>query len=150
MLNRNFIFLSVCLCLFATFGCGGGDGVKRHDVSGTATFAAAEIRYGEVYFYPDKGPEGYAIIRDGKYDTSLEGGQGVVDGNHRIVVTAYPSEPLVASEDETVASEASSAPIFVNYELTGDLSGGNFDIQVPEDAEGFGIGPAKKTPSNDP
>ncbi len=66
-------------------GCGdGGDSTKRFDVSGAVTFDGKPVPSGTILFEPDsgnRGPAGFAQIRDGKYDTSV-GGKGTVGGPH--------------------------------------------------------------------
>ena len=129
------LLLCVGLSILAV-GCGGGDNGGRHRLAGTATFGGEPIAYGAVEFKPASGPMGSAVIRDGEFDTELEG-EGVISGEHQILVTGYTEEPVV-SDDETEDVEE-VPPLFVHYELNGDLSGDSFHIVVPKDAEGFGV-----------
>jgi hypothetical protein len=121
-----------------TLGCGGDTG-GRIDIEGTATFNGLPIPFGDVMLLPDqeqghKGPAGTATITDGKYSTALDG-QGVVPGPHILRITAYPMMPI-ASENELEETLAVD-PLFIDYTMTADISGPNFDIVVPADAEGF-------------
>jgi hypothetical protein len=118
------------LCAATLAGCGGGD--ERRSLSGTVTFNGQPVVFGEVVFRPEKGPEGSATIREGKFDTALESGRGVIPGPNRMFVTGYESEPISIG-DET-ADVGLSLPIFINYEMKADISGSTYDIVVPSDA----------------
>ncbi len=55
-------------------GCGAGNEPKTYHVSGTVTFAGKPVPVGTILFVPDagkanRGPTGYAVIREGKFDT---------------------------------------------------------------------------------
>lgn len=131
--------LSSLLCL-VLLGCGGGDGVNRVHVSGTATFDGQPIVYGHVNFMPDAGhtaPPGFAEIIDGKYDTAEVNGRGIVEGPHLVRVTAYPSALPETGEDETAETEE-VPPLFVNYELKVDLKAPSYGIDVPAEAAAKG------------
>jgi hypothetical protein len=117
--------ISACLV-----GCGSGD--SRLPLTGTVTFNGQPLVFGEVVFRPEKGPEGSATIRDGKFDTALESGQGITRGQNRLLVTGYESEPIPIA-DETVNIET-SPPLFINYEMQADISGSTYDIVVPAEA----------------
>lgn len=138
----------ILLALFV--GCGNG-GVERHNISGTATFDGQPIVYGQVEFISKHGqgvdaPSGTAGIRDGKYDTSIDG-QGVVAGPYELLVTAYPTK-LPETDDET-SEVAEVEPIFFNYAIEATLTPPTFNIEVPPDAEGHGLGGSSKR-RNDP
>ena len=68
-LDWRFSMLALCLV-----GCG----PTSAEISGTVTFDGKPIPRGRIYFSPDAarnndGPQGFAEIRDGKYDTRLNG-----------------------------------------------------------------------------
>lgn len=82
-------------------GCGGKvEGPARFDVSGTVTYASKPVPAGSILFEPDKGnkgPAGYAKIKDGKYDTKNDGA-GTVGGSHTVRIVcldgvAKPDSP---------------------------------------------------------
>src|SRR5688572_24253862 len=81
----------MCLSLVA-FAAGCADGEpRRFRLSGNANVDGKAIPYGEVLFTPDgarqnSGPQGIAIIRDGKFDTALDG-QGIAGGPTVVRVT---------------------------------------------------------------
>lgn len=119
------------LSLATWTGCGGNaGGPERYDVSGTVTFAGKPVPYGQITFDPDaskgnSGPQGYANIRDGKYDTSSSGGRGVIGGPHRLLISGF--DRLSANEDDP------ATPLFPQYSLSLDLpkKDSTQDIDVP-------------------
>ena len=115
-------FAAVFACLAAgglmATGCG-KDGMELHDVSGSVTFQGQPVPAGTVMFQPDaskgvSGPAGLAIIRDGKYDTSAEGGKGVVGGSHLVRIIGLDGKNVDDMSPE-------GAPLFPDYEATVDL-----------------------------
>jgi len=117
---------------FGSVGCGGGPTLYR--VSGKATFAGNPIPVGKIYFMPDgakenTGAPGFAEIRDGKYDTSASGGQGV--GGGPMIVKIEGNNGAGSTDDNNVAQ-----PLFPPYETTADLpkSSTTKDFDVPADA----------------
>lgn len=121
-------------------GCGRGDGVKRTDISGSATFAGSPIVYGTIEFIPDEkkgnsGPTGAAEIINGKYNTKEKGGRGVVKGPHHVRITAYSEAPKPNNDETKVVPQPE--PLFVGYLLEADLGSPTQDFNVPEGAKGF-------------
>ena len=119
---------ALALAALALFACGllgcGGKGENRHRLSGEAEFDGRPIAYGDVLFTPDgakgnKGPQGIAPIRGGKYDTSAAGGKGIAGGPTVIRVTGFESE---------------GGKLWCEYEWSVDLprEGGTFKIEVPK------------------
>ncbi|MCA9033733.1 MAG: hypothetical protein KDA91_01325 [Planctomycetaceae bacterium] len=132
----HFLFFAVI-----AIGCGGG--LKVNDLSGDVRFDGKPIVYGQIEFIPkanlsDENPTGVAEIVDGKFDTSLEGGKGVLFGSHTVRVTAYESRPVPASEDETAESE-SQPPICLGYPIEMDIQETTLSIDVPLQAKGFNM-----------
>jgi hypothetical protein len=69
-------------CVFVS-GCG-QSGPAMHHISGSITFDGKPIESGRIDFLPDPekkndGPQGFAFIKSGKYDTRNEG-QGHAGG----------------------------------------------------------------------
>ena len=113
------------LAVGAVVGCG-DDGPKRHRLSGAVTFDGQPIAYGDVLFTPDgakknSGPQGIAQIRDGKYDTALEGGKGVGAGPMVVRVTGFDRQ---------------GGKLLCEVELPADLPAADakHDIDVPKQA----------------
>lgn len=125
-------FSITCLMAFLA-GCGGG--IQRSDIKGNVTFDGQPVVFGEIVFIPEQGPSGTASIVDGEYDTAVDGGQGIVAGPHRVLITGYENE-LLSTGDELAdaGEELNQPPLFLNYEITTDLSPGTKDFQVPAEA----------------
>lgn len=75
------IRLALCAAAVALTGCGKSGEPARYRVSGIVTLDGEPIPFGEVLFTPDaskknSGPQGKAPIKDGKFDTSFDGGLG--------------------------------------------------------------------------
>jgi hypothetical protein len=74
-------------------GCTSETGPKRYRVSGEVRFAGEPVPYGEILFTPDSakgnsGPQGIAIIANGKDDTAGTRAPGVAGGPTVVQVTA--------------------------------------------------------------
>jgi hypothetical protein len=87
-------FVPVVLTLLFA-GCAEPEPV-RHRVSGAATVDGKDIPYGEILFTPNgaqqnSGPQGIAIIRDGKFDTAHEG-KGIAGGPTVVRVTGLTKQ----------------------------------------------------------
>ena len=70
---------------------------KRLRVSGEAFFDGKPIVYGVVLFTPDSslnnsGPQGTAVIRNGKFDTSASEGKGISGGPTIVHVEGFSAE----------------------------------------------------------
>ncbi|MEW4564543.1 hypothetical protein AB1K70_18525 [Bremerella sp. JC770] len=98
--------LTLATCLLA-LGCLSSIGcqTKTSDhfvLSGEATYDGKPIPSGELIFTPDtgqgnKGPQGKARIRDGKFSTE-NNGRGVVGGPHRVELRAFDGVPYEGRE----------------------------------------------------
>lgn len=113
------------LMLIATVGCGVGDQDGRMRLSGSVVYDGQPVPYGDIVFTPDgskgnAGPQGFASIVDGKYDTNGIRGKGVTGGPMCLAVSAF-KEPL-------------GKGIIVETEFNLELpkEGGQFDIVVPK------------------
>lgn len=121
------VLLAACL---AAAGCG-GDGIRRHRVTGKVTFDGAPVPAGTIYFNPDAaaghdGPSGFAAIVDGAFDTRAPRGRGPIGGPHTILVDGH-----VPPEDP--AADAGGKVLFQRFELKKDLpaSDSTLDVDVP-------------------
>jgi hypothetical protein len=76
-------------------GCGGD---KLYDLKGTVTIGGNPVPAGVIWFEPDvskgnmDGPQGYAQIENGKFDTR-QNGRGVRPGLYTIRVEAFDGKP---------------------------------------------------------
>jgi hypothetical protein len=80
---------------FITAGCGGPE---LYDVSGTVTYDGKSLPAGVIYFDPDvlknnKSSQGYAVIKDGAYDTAAKGGKPVVGGSYLARIEGFDGKP---------------------------------------------------------
>jgi hypothetical protein len=105
-----------CAALLVTcaLSAGCGDGSGRVELSGTVTFNGQPVPAGKIYFSPDpakgnKGPQGYADIKDGKFDTARTGKGGVTG-------------PVIVHIEGLSAGDQPQ-PLFAAYEVPADLSG---------------------------
>ena len=113
----------------AVVGCGGGS-VSRVEVSGSATFGGRPIPGGRIYFTPDSkkgndGPQGFAEIKNGKFDTH-DGGRGAVAG--AMIVQ-------IAGNDGSLG-EGKGMPLFDDYSLPAEISSASSPMafEVPANA----------------
>jgi hypothetical protein len=80
-------------CVAAVSGCTSEPGPTRYRVSGEVRVNGELVPYGEILFTPDSGqgnsgPQGIAMIRNGKYDTAKTRAPGVAGGPTVVLVTA--------------------------------------------------------------
>lgn len=91
-------------CLVACFiaallaaGCGPRDTRIRNRVTGTVTYAGEPVAAGEILFIPDgekmnSGPEGLAVIKNGRFDTRGTRAPGIDGGAMVVEVTGFLDE----------------------------------------------------------
>jgi len=89
-LGRVAVFAGCTIACLLVLGCGEP---KRVDVSGDVTFDGKPLPAGRIYFDPDfakgnDGVQGYAEIKDGKYDTR-KGGKGACGGATIVKIEGY-------------------------------------------------------------
>lgn len=81
--------LIVATCVIVV-GCG-DRGPRRHRVSGSVTFGGDPVTSGRIVFDPDvakgnSGPQGFAWIRAGRYDTADRNCRGTVGGPQIVTI----------------------------------------------------------------
>lgn len=86
--------LSISLAGLALLLSGCGDGTQRVRVSGQVTFEGKLVPYGNIVFEPDqskgnRGPQGFAKIHDGVFDTN-NAGTGPCPGPQIVTIEGYP------------------------------------------------------------
>jgi hypothetical protein len=114
------------LGLVAVAACSQEEKVYR--VSGTVTYAGKPIPKGLIFFDPQaEGPQGFANIEGGKYDTSIPGkGRGIRGGAYNIRVSGF------------TGIEKNEAPfgdgLFPEFATTKELpkADSTFDLDVPK------------------
>lgn len=99
--------VAVVLAMLA--GCSGPVGSARYRVSGTVTCGGVAVPHGEILFSPDgrqgnTGPQGIAIISDGRFDTRDTRAPGAAGGPTVVRVTALetPGGGLIAEHEFTL------------------------------------------------
>jgi hypothetical protein len=123
--------IGIVLGAVALVGCGGE---KAYHLSGKVTFKGQPVPVGQIVFEPDasagnKGQAAYAKIKDGYYDTHLEG-QGTVGGPH--IVTIHGRDGIPRGE------LLNGLPLFHDYTTQIDLpkTDGEQNFEVPADWQG--------------
>jgi len=110
------------LVILALLGCSNEE--KLHRVSGTVTHNGKPIPKGLIFFDPrTKGPQGFANIVDGKYDTAQQG-KGIRGGSYDIRVNGF---------DGKVGNEAPfGQALFPEYTGTEDLptADSTYDLDI--------------------
>jgi hypothetical protein len=140
--------LLACLGILCA-GCGGGDSTTRYDVAGTVTFDGKPVPAGVILFTPDvsknnRGPTGFAKIKDGKYDTRQEG-KGTVGGPHTVAISGSDGARLPQQE------LPDGMPLFTDYGTAVDLpkAATTQDFEVPASAKHGGT-PSGRLPRGAP
>ncbi|MEX0642989.1 MAG: hypothetical protein WD468_09835 [Pirellulales bacterium] len=127
------------LTFLASSGCGNGSS-QRVAVWGDVTWKGQPVPAGVIYFNPDKkkgntGPQGFALIQDGHFDSRAEFSKGCVTG------------PLVALIQGCTGEGKSSnfpygRPLLAPVELPLDVpaEGGQIDLTIPDSAAPATVG----------
>jgi hypothetical protein len=120
---RKRLFVMATLWL-AILGCSAE--VPTFPVEGMVTFKGKAIPKGEIYFDPDisiKGPQGRALISEGKFSTK-DLNSGIVPGKYIIRIHGFDGKP----REEAPMGKA----LFFAYELPMELVAGKpLTIEVP-------------------
>ncbi len=106
------------LLLIGVAGCG-RRGPERFHVSGTVTHAGKPVQLGRVVFEPDTargndGPQGFAPIENGRFDTARPHCRGTVGGPMRVRIDGFE---MTGGED----AAASGKLLFATHEEAIDL-----------------------------
>jgi hypothetical protein len=104
-------------------GCGSA-GPDMFHVSGTVTFDGKPIPAGRIDFVPDlakknDGPQGFAVISDGKFDTRKDG-QGHAGGPMVVRIEGFDGKADQSKADDKKPKGVGN-PLFNAFELTRDL-----------------------------
>lgn len=117
----------ICGCLFLVSGCGRGP-AKVH-LSGAIVYDGKPVPAGEIFFDPDftkkhDGPQGFARIKDGRYDTR-EFNKPVAPGPHVVRILGFdgklaPEAPFGTAlfpEYQTPAGVPNKADVKLDFEV---------------------------------
>jgi hypothetical protein len=128
---RSRLFAVACAIVgfcFLLSGCG-KPGPKRYHLAGKVTWGGKPIPAGIMYFDPDlasdvDGPQGFASIQNGQYDTRLDG-QG--HGGGKSVVRIHGADGVPTGE------AAMGKSLFPEYSITIELpaTDSTKDFNVP-------------------
>ncbi len=122
----------ICLCS-ALAGCG-GDGITRHQVSGTVTFQGRAVQDGAIVFEPDASvgkiaPTSFARIEKGRFQTDRA--QSPTAGKYKVRVMGYDESKV---KKDVAPGEIVDVPeLFPEYVLEAEIPvpDGKLDIEVP-------------------
>jgi hypothetical protein len=115
---------SVVIGLWAGFvlpgltGCG-SSGPSRYDLSGNVTWNGQAVVEGSITFEPlnmaDRLGDGFAHIRNGEFDTSVDG-RGHFGGPHKVIITGSSGTSI-----DPQNPDSGTRPLFTPYETTVDF-----------------------------
>jgi hypothetical protein len=119
------------LLLAASSGCS-NNGSQRVAVWGDVTWKDKPVPTGIVYFSPDtkkgnKGPQGFALIKNGHYDSRDARSKGCVTGPQVVIVQGCNGEGISGTFPY-------GRPLFASYEMPVEVSaeGGQMDLKIPD------------------
>lgn len=129
-MRAQILTLMIVICVVA--GCG-RKGVTRLDVHGTVKWKGQSVPLGIIYFDPDvvkgnRGPQGFMMIKDGKFDSNAELSKGCVAGPHVVKVSAYTGQNINKLNPYGDAMFAVQPTI----EIEVPAKGGEVNITIPE------------------
>lgn len=92
--NMSGVLVACSIAMILMAGCGPRDTRVRNRVMGTVTYAGEPLAAGEILFIPDgekmnSGPEGLAVIKNGRFDTRGTRAPGVYGGPMVVEVTGF-------------------------------------------------------------
>jgi hypothetical protein len=125
--------LLVLLAAALMSGCGRRSvGPPRFSVRGRLTYRGEPVPFGEIAFEPDtaagnRGPAGYGVVTNGRYETYRD--KGAVSGPHTVRITGF---------DGNVADEFPQGKhLFIDYTTTINLPREDvaIDFDVPAHSE---------------
>lgn len=123
--------LTLLLSAAVLAGCG-EKGAQRYHLSGNVKYAGQPVPKGIIYFDPDlgagvDGPQGFAPIENGKYDTR-QGGLG--HGGGKVVCR------LFAGDGKVVGEATLGKLLFPEYTFKAELpaADGTRDFDIAKDA----------------
>ena len=121
------------LALTLIVGCG-GDGLVRHQVSGTVTFKGNKVEYGTMIFEPEASvgtiaPTGFARIENGDYKTARE--ESPIAGTYRVRVMGFDKSKM--KKDAAPGEIIDTPSLFPEYQVQLEIPppSGRYDIEVP-------------------
>lgn len=135
---RSIILVSA-VCLFFLSGCGGVEpNPKRHNISGKVELDGAPVAAGRIYFSPNvkennSGPQGFAPINQGKYDTSQ--GKGPPSGALIIRIEAFDGNKSEGNPMGAVVFTYEGTAQIGADEKTKDFALKKEEVEIPDPNE---------------
>jgi len=125
--HSRYLHLVASTLLVFNLGCG-ERGPQRYHVSGTVTYKGEPVAFGSIVFQPDQsrgnsGPYGAASIKDGKFDTQIDG-HGPIGGPHLVMIEAFDGKNI----NEDYAPYGNS--IGSTYQRPFDLPSENSTLEI--------------------
>ena len=124
----------VWIGLAATLAGCGGDGISRHQVSGTVTYQGQEVQDGAIVFEPDASigriaPTSFARVEKGRFQTDRA--QSPTTGKYKVRVMGYDKSRMKKNPAQGEIIEMPE--LFPEYVLEADIPApnGKLDIEVP-------------------
>jgi hypothetical protein len=120
---RSFAVAAAVVALAGLSGCGDE---KLQDVTGTITYDGRPLPAGVVWFdpepnHPGKPPQGYAYIKDGRFNTA-EQGRGVKAGAYLVRVEGFDGKP----GNELPMGK----PLFTDFQEKREMPKGPVDLEI--------------------
>lgn len=128
--SLSFFLVLLIVSQLSASGCNRSAGPKRYHISGTVTYQGKPVPFGDIMFVPDNskgnsGPAGFAKIKDGKFDTSVDG-KGMIGGAQEITINGS-SVARPEGSDEAIPA------LFPQYQTQAELPQAKMtlDFEVP-------------------
>lgn len=141
-LNPRSTSLVFTVCWIGLLAGCSESGPTRYRIQGTVEFDGQPVPAGTIYFDPDsskgnKGPQGYATITDGKFDTEISG-KGHVGGPMIVRINGLASIRTATDDDTPIPPLFPEFIESVELDRSDDMRG----FIVPKDYAGP-VEPAK-------
>lgn len=113
--NMSGVLVACGITVILLAGCGPRDTRIRNRVTGTVTYAGEPLAAGEILFMPDgekqnSGPEGLAVITNGRFDTRGTRAPGIDGGAMVVEVTGYLDEQRTKVMTHSFKAELGRSP----------------------------------------
>jgi hypothetical protein len=126
--------LAAVFLLMALTGCGRDDG-GRKIVFGTVTWKGEPVPNGILYFTPDTskgstGPQGFAQIKDGAFDTRHPLSKGCATGPHKVTIQGCDGKNIRPNRPY---GDSLFVPVEIDVDIP--IDGGEVNLIVPDSAQ---------------
>ena len=123
------------ILLFAVcVGCQSNEDRATLNLQGNVTFDGEPVPVGVIQFIPQSGAgvQGFARIKNGRFNTSAAKGRGIEPGEHLVKVVGYDGIAYEDPEDNEV--NGNGTLLFPQYQVKKTFAPGdrNYDISIPK------------------